>query len=305
MHLGQREGWREGSIPLPHSDTLFSALCHVDWMLNGTIGENELSIIRAVRSVPIALLLSSCFPFIDKELFWPVPLNQLSMEKDVRRIRYIDTAGFAKLLHGEKIDNIYEGHRTIPDWRTGETPWIIQDVPRVSLNRWTNHPDENYFHVGQVSFKKGAGFFFSYAIDDNWSHQQFETMMRLLADEGLGGYRSVGYGLSLPPIFTTIDLDAPDDSDGVVHLSLYYPARNQNISYDLGFYEMIERRGYIFSPFHRNLHKRSLRMFVEGSVFSDAPENQGEIVDITPTAPYLNMHKVYRYGLPFTLKCKL
>jgi len=303
LHFGQREGWREGTEPLPHSDTLFSALCHMDWLLNGS-EENELGLLKKCKEQTPGLVLSSCFPFIDNTLYWPVPLNQLSLDKDVRKIRYIETEGFQHLLAGEKLEDIYKNFQTIPNWENGQTPWIIQDVPRVGINRWTNHPDENYFHVGQVSFKENCGLYFAYNLSENFNQQSFEALIRLLVDEGLGGYRSAGYGFFHAPMFDSITLQTPGQTDGQTNLSLYFPDESEKPVFKNAFYEMIERRGFIFSPYVKSLHKKSLRMFIEGSVF---PNNgaKGQLVRVSPPSSLFSTHEIIRYGLSLMVPCKI
>jgi CRISPR-associated protein Csm4 len=124
-----------------------------------------------------------------------------------------------------------------------------------------------------------------------------------MCDEGIGGYRTAGKGQFAQPDFShNVMLDLPESPDGSLMLSIYYPTEAESQGLSDGLYDMVPRRGYVFSPTTHSLRRKEVSMFSEGSVF---PGNgrTGKLVDVTPDG--FSDHNVYRYGLAFGVPCKL
>ncbi|HID92743.1 MAG TPA: type III-A CRISPR-associated RAMP protein Csm4, partial [bacterium (Candidatus Stahlbacteria)] len=246
-------------------------------------------------------LVSSAFPYWQDNYFFPVPKNQIPKEKAAKKIQFVDIIGLEKLLSGEALEKIIAEIKTIPFNKL--YPWRIDNVPRIGLNRLTNHPGENFFHFGQVTYSEDAGLFVLIKFKDNIIKNKLLACLNLLVHEGIGGDRTCGRGLFEKPDFSDIELKLLSNPDAVYSLSLYYPTKNELSSIKEGYYEIEERKGYIYSPYGRSLRRRSIRMFKEGSVFPSNNERIGSLVDVTPDA--FTAHKVYRYGFIFPLPCKM
>ncbi len=312
IHLGERERWLEGSNTFIHSDTLFSAFCHAFRLLHD---EEELkNLIRRFNENRPDFLISSAFPYWGDLLYFPVPKNQLSTEKEVVKVEFVEKAGFERLLKGEKLEELINEVKTIPRQkkeseegmaeREPRYPWELDNVPRVGLGRLDNHPGERFFHFGQVTYREDAGLFFLVKYLTNEFSPKFEATFHLLADEGIGGDRSSGKGLMEKPTFEEVEIDTPLNGNWIVSLSLYYPKDETETSgIKEGFYDLIERKGYIYSPYGSSLRRRSIRMFAEGSVFPKEPEREGRLVPVEPEI--FQHHEVYRYGYIFSLPCKM
>lgn len=307
MHLGERELWREGSSVFIHSDTLFSGLCHCYTLL---YGEEELEkFITAIKNEN-AVQISSAFPLWDDNFYWPIPKNQIPEDKTAYKVKFIEQNGFEKLLVGERLENLIKaGIKIIPRNEKPHTPWKLDNIPRISLNRFNNHPLEEggFFHLGRITYHKSAGFFFLYNIQESSFEIRFKAALRLLAAEGIGGYRSCGNGqmkILDQNSFGTINLNLPQNTDGELNLSLYYPARQieEIKTVKAGYYELLERKGYIYSPYGITLRRRSLRMITEGSVFPAITNRTGSLENVKPDI--FKNHSIYRYGLFFGLPCK-
>ncbi|MBC7348978.1 MAG: type III-A CRISPR-associated RAMP protein Csm4 [Candidatus Aminicenantes bacterium] len=308
LHLGEREGWLEGSkIHIP-SDTLFSALCHYHLLLYGEVD----TFIQAFRSNP-PFLLSSAFPFWDDEYYFPLPKNQLSKEKELKKIKFVNLNLLTRLLSGDSLDELKEEIETnqelefLPrlskkhETKARLVPWEIEDVPRVSLSRLNNHPGENYFHFGQVHFIEKAGLFVLVRFKDKSWEPKVRALFNLLADEGIGGDRTAGKGLFYPPEFDYLSIPDFDGANAVYAASTYFPAEDELGALANGYYELELRKGYIFSPASKSYRRRSLRLFSEGSVLPGL-SRRGTLVDITPQI--FKAHPVYRYGFLFPIPCK-
>ncbi|HEK86296.1 MAG TPA: type III-A CRISPR-associated RAMP protein Csm4 [Candidatus Aminicenantes bacterium] len=320
LHLGEREGWLEGSRVYIPSDTLFSALCHSHLLLYGEID----SFISAFKQPEPPFLISSAFPFWGQDYYFPLPKNQLAKTKELKKIKFVNLVLLKRLLAGDSLEDLSEEIKTnleydvLPRWeskakakaRKNEklVPWEIENVPRVSLNRLNNHPGENFFYFGQVKFVRKskdheeAGLFVLVkAIEKEWE-KKVKALFRLLCDEGIGGDRTSGKGLFHQPEFFELDFPEIPEANACYAASSYFPSEEELVELEKAYYEVEERKGYIFSPANRSFRRRSLRLFVEGSVFPGL-SRKGTLQDVTPEI--FTGHRVYRYGLLLSFPCKL
>lgn len=196
----------------------------------------------------------------------------------------------------------------IPREDSPASPWQLENVPRVTLSRYSNQPvaDQGYFHSGRVSYREDAGLFFLYKTEDIDIERKFKAALRLLADEGIGGDRTCGNGLMDIPEFDEIEINCPVNTDGELTLSTYFPDLDNEEVDNLtsGYYEFLDRKGYIYSPDGQNIRRKSVRMFSEGSVFPKNDNRTGVLTNVAPTE-FFSAHKVYRYGLFFSLPCRM
>jgi len=300
FHVGERENILEKTEVYIHSDTLFSAFCHNYLLLYGSKKlENLLE--KFTQGNP-PFKISSAFPWWDDKFFFPIPLNQIPKEKELKKITFIEKDGFEKLLLGQPLEEIAKNFQTIPTQKEKSKPWETVNVPRIGLSRLTNHPGENYFHFGEVIYQENSGLFFLIDFKDENFEKEFKATMNLMSQEGIGGDRTVGKGLFKIPEFLDLEFNLPQTLDATITLSLYSPTKEEIPEIRKGYYEIKERSGYIYSPLGRNIRRKSIRMIVEGSVFPG--DKKGQLANVTPEI-FQDKHKIYRYGLYFSLPCKL
>jgi CRISPR-associated protein Csm4 len=296
FHVGEREGMREGSGMFIHSDTLFSALCHSYLLL---YGKSELErFLAAENGANPPLVLSSAFPYWNGKYYFPVPRSFTPKDKEAKRLRFIEQSAFEALLVEQLPDD-----KLMP---CGLPAGVIEtdDVPKITVSRvGGSATDEgSFYHIG-LTFYKDASLYFLARYGTDESRRRVEAAMRLMCDEGIGGYRTVGKGQFEQPDFSQkVSIRVPESADANLVLSLYYPKEAESQGLSDGFYDLIPRRGYVFSPATRSLRRKEVSMFSEGSVF---PGNgrTGKLVDVTPDG--FSDHLVYRCGLAFTVPCKL
>lgn len=300
FHIGDREGWREGSKPYIPSDTIFSALCHCYGLLYDDLED----LLNAFVNGKPPFLITSAFPCSGNMYFFPVPRNQAPKEKALKKIKFIDLNGLEKVLSGKRIDDIARAGdiKTIPSNKPSDELWKTEDVPRVGLSRWSNHPGENYFHFGQVWYKD-AGLFIIVDFKDVNFRERIVASFNLMVHEGIGGDRTCGKGVFHNPEISEIEIKLPSSPNAQYTLSLYFPRINELDGIEKGYYELESRKGYIYSPYSQSMRRRSVRMFSEGSIFPDNIKRLGTIVDVTPEL--FTHHRVYRYGFMFSLPCHL
>lgn len=196
-------------------------------------------------------------------------------------------------------------------------------IPKISLDRMTR--GTNLYHTGFVQFncepKQESGLYFliEFPQTDDTLESDLKVALGWLGDEGLGGERSSGAGQ-----FTFKWLERSQltqtwqkilTSPSLTHYTLISLFWELPISKNLletddslkqnSSYELFKRGGWISSPSGRQLLRKSIQMFSEGSVFSSKP--LGKLVDVTPEnfEQYLHFHKVYRSGISLSLPIKL
>lgn len=331
FHVGDREGMREGSEAFIHSDTLFSALCHSFLLLYGKTelerflaayappspfpppqgGGNERDGVQAptLLTGTSPLTLSSAFPVWKDTFYFPVPRNQSPPDKDAKKVRFLPLPVFEKALAGRLADGDWLSGIPAPR-PAGETgkglsrPWSVEDVPKVTVPRLTCHQTGEsgaFYHLGQTWYREGA-LFFLMQVADNWC-EKTNAAIRLMCDEGIGGYRSIGKGQFEQPEIRKVSLRLPD-AEGSLLLSLYYPGDGEEAGLTEGCYDLAPRKGYVFSPETRSLRRKQVMMFGEGSVFP-GKSRKGKLVDVTPdnAKEHGLPHRVYRNGLAFAVPC--
>lgn len=86
-------------------------------------------------------------------------------------------------------------------------------------------------------------------------------------------------------------------------LSLYRPRKDEIPYIKNGFYEIVGRSGWIYSQDKRNMRRKFLRMFTEGSTFQSHKGTYGGLIKVNPSG--FEIHDVYRYGYAFPLPIKV
>jgi len=149
-----------------------------------------------------------------------------------------------------------------------------------------------------------GGCFFLADFASDKVRADFEAAIRLLADEGIGGRRSVGRGLFHPPAWEEAAIASPGAfADARCLLSMFYPKDDAEAGrLAKGWYRLKERGGFICSQDGgRGLRRRPVRLAEEGASAQGAAGLAGALVDVTPDA--FKAHRVFRSGLAYSVPC--
>jgi len=338
FHLGEKETVLEKTSDYIHSDTLFSAICNAYRLL---YGEEELrGVLKLFKDHEPPFLISSAFAYAGEILTFPLPLSinwdnyaddEVIEGLNAERKEKVDKFGILKRLKrvkfvSEKIFwNMTEEESRVKDYINDKN--IIQgilfddeelkrlrkrfdvkenkgikifgkkEVPRVAIDRKTN--SSHIYHFGEVSFAKDCGLYFLVDSRLKEYEKRVEATIRVLGDEGIGGDRTYGKGL-FNAEFDEIELNM-ESKNHFVTLSLFYPQEEELSRLKDRYYELITRGGWIYSTDAKNLRRRTVRMFSEGSVFS-AESNSGLYGGLANVKPNdFAEHEVYRYGYAFAV----
>lgn len=268
-----------------HSDTLFSAIVSAARKFyDDDVAQKFLE--------PKALVLSSAFPFYEDEFFLPKPLNfypkNLSRYEDIKRfkkLKFISLDIVMKIISGQNIDNytfnsdyILNGCWRIRRNKDKDKIFDIKEIPHVIIDRVTYRTQ--IFYKSEVYFHKNAGLYFLVDVREDLKNT-FETVLRFLADEGIGSDRTTGKGLFEIEKIENLNLPVNSEADYFYLLSLYSPSKEEfdNINQFNSFYEFTTRGGWVSN---KTINRKSIRMFIEGSVLNLRNK----------TKPYGILHKV-------------
>jgi CRISPR-associated protein Csm4 len=200
----------------------------------------------------------------------------------------------------------------------GET-FKTEKRPKIAVDRV--NAATNLYHTGFVQFNwdqpnneirslAGLYFLLEFPKEDKSLETNLHAALSLLGEEGVGGRRSSGAGRfeiewesSLPKDWQKI-LKFPKNMTHHCAISLFWDdpsVMNELITEDCS-YEIQERRGWIAgSPSGLNLRRKSVQMFLEGSVFPSPP--LGKLADVTPGG--FKEHKIYRNGIALSIPIKV
>lgn len=319
-HFGMEGIGQERLDTTVHSDTLWAAIIQ-QWLLLFEDDPEELC-----REPPFAV--SSCFPLINGRRFYPLPVNTLDeliskaevkkmdeqeqfSVKGLKKISHISEELFALVCKGEPVtfEHLQGMQSHFPNadharYAQEKDSAVQLQRPRLKTDQLTGGVGEDaFFYCTDQYFNKQSGLFFLATFRTEKDKSRFEAALRLLADSGLGGDRSVGRGTFLAPRSEKVSFPAPKKHNQFLLLSLYHPTRAEvdgGILADRqkSFYTLVRRYGYATAPGVRACRRADVWMLAEGSVLSEQPV--GDIPRVIEKGGKIP-HHVYRYGRAFCL----
>ena len=309
--FGPDSGARDRVDSICHSDAVFSAVTHAMARLGSL--ENWLEATATGSGTP-AVRFSSLFPF-QRETLLVCPPRSLWPPAASAKIRY----KAARLAPFGLIQSMFRDQPIDEDRWTldGESECLLPSVSPNDRNR-SGGP----FRTGMRSniavdrlspgalephstacleFAPDAGLWMLVVFADDDAQSRWSgpvrSAFRLLADSGMGGERSRGWGRSADPEWADAGelFQQPAEDQLTAHwlLSLYDPAQEDTIDWSAGSYMTLTRSGRVESSARWGDLKQSTRMIVEGSVLLSARPPVGRVRDVAPAG---FSHPVYRAG---------
>ncbi|HYO82286.1 MAG TPA: hypothetical protein VES20_12855, partial [Bryobacteraceae bacterium] len=265
---------------------------------------------------PAAVRLSSGVPFAGQLTFVQPPRTVWPPAQAAGKVRW-DMAKFVPLSLVRKL----VAHEHISDEQ-----WVVEPSSECLLPLYKSGPAPAPFRlttrtlapvdredrvsrqahrIGALEFNRDSGFWFLAAFADDaartsWS-DRIRGAVRLLADSGIGGGRSRGWGRSLPPRFENVDTttflpsgEGDENDSGWWMLSLFSPAQGENIGWSRGNYSVVWRSGRDAA----GLLKPASRMIAEGSVLT-GDEPRGTMLNVAVEGAE---HRLLRSGLALAVR---
>ncbi|MBI5083073.1 MAG: hypothetical protein HZB13_00520 [Acidobacteria bacterium] len=310
--IGPDTGARDQASAILHSDALYSAVCLAFEQLG--LLEEWLGATAKPFGEP-AVRFSSCFPWQRGFLYAPPPARLWPpVEGPTPRVRWkgatlLPTSVIAGLLRGETPTEdqwTVDGHSgcLIPlNSRSASGPFRLLRRSSAAVDRVTGGLAEPHLTTC-VQFAPASGLWCAAQFSNPSTYAvwapKLQAAFRLLADSGLGGLRSRGFGRSRTPDFQAGELThllfggdaAPAAKNAWWLLSLYSPADGDAVDWSSGDYRLVERAGRTGayrSPGREKLHSR---MVAEGSVLA-GDALRGAVRNVAPEG---SPHPIYRAG---------
>lgn len=307
---GAPSGARDQVDRVLHSDTLFSAL---------TCAFEQLGLLSdwlqaTAESQQPAVRFSSCFPFVGRTLLVPAPRNAwppaATGKVRWKSAEFIPLSLAGTVLRGETpnedrwaVDPV--SRSLLPVEKNG----IVTEPFRIATR--SSAPVDRLFESSAAAhetacleFNSGAGLwclavFADRAAFESWG-DRVRAAFRLLADTGVGGERSSGWGrFELPELEDTSFpelISVPRTAEtqtGHWLLSLFRPSENDSVQWSGGAYRLIVRSGRLQARVRAGELKSSSQMVEEGAVLLASSPPVGEAVNVAPEGL---PHPVYRAG---------
>jgi CRISPR type III-A-associated RAMP protein Csm4 len=330
--FGPGEGGRDRVDTLYRSDRLFSALT----LAFERMGMLDRWLDATARAESPAVTFSSLFPFQGDALLapppatlWPPPPAAVRISSPVfsTKVRW-HAARFVPL---SLIETLLTGQRILADqWiadaesgcllrrdRPQSSPFRIVSRSRAAVDRLGSGAESH--STACIEFEPASGLWTAAAFQTEDAAREWKeglnSAFRLIADSGLGGRRSSGWGqiasfevqegfwpgLLLPRLARSkngIANSSADEKRDHWLLSLFTPAAGDQIDWSAGSYSLTLRGGRTESSAGHGIHKRVVRMVEEGSVVSTEWTPRGSAVDVAPEG---FAHPVYRAGFALSI----
>lgn len=322
LHLSRGRDAYDETAEVLHSDTLKSALFVCAKQLYGDAID---------RTFLDSFTLSSAFPFLGNELFFPKPSWRLPISFDgkseedkgvakmYKKLAYLSKSYFEATLAGTEttvaesqlIDKRFLSEQANPSatlWkREVQQRVTVPHMGEVAANEKAAQPRP--FYMERIFFADGAGLFCLVKLNDadKTTQERLTAALKLLGDNGIGTDKTVGNGQFSFEKLAPISLNVPENAPAQIALSLYCPEREE-LTEDMlneSAYNLVKRGGYVASPEnieHITLRKRAVYMFTEGSVFATQNALVGKCADLKPEGVGIS-HAIWRDGralfLPF------
>jgi CRISPR-associated protein Csm4 len=184
-------------------------------------------------------------------------------------------------------------------------------TPRVTVDRVSSA--STIYHAGRLTFAPGCGLWFGVAWPGSLVREEagvpdyaeaFRRALAMLAEEGLGGERTSGYGaFTFDARTPAVTLPDPAPGQPALLLSRYHPRAGElpgALAAAGAAYRLTAVAGWLRSPDKAAQRRKRLYLVGEGSLVCPPAYPAGDVADVRPT--YQNPagdvpHPVYRYGL--------
>jgi CRISPR-associated protein Csm4 len=307
LHLSLGKDQFDKSAKTLHSDTLKSAIISCAALL----GHPQ----ETLNRLNDALVLSSAFPFFKGEYFFPKPIakifsiagiDEAKQGKPLKKISFIGKSYFEKLLMGIPT-TIHENHTWANGEYVSEHPNILATKPKKIIHSSVNQrvfiqpdhiADAMPFYSDRLFFEEGAGLFFMLQNQDEELNLMITGIMKFLGDNGIGTDRTIGNGF-FKMEEDMLELSTPNEASHQINLSLFCPTKSdlEDNLLDESTWQITKRGGFLAGAAREQniaLRKRSIYMFLEGSVFSKK-SLEGKYVNLQPNIGTVK-HQVWREG---------
>jgi CRISPR type III-A-associated RAMP protein Csm4 len=315
--IGPDSGVRDRVDRVFHSDSLYSAVSSA----MAQFGDLDEWLEATARAQEPAVRFGSCFPYQGDTLLVAPPRNlwppQASSKVRWKGARFVPVSVVETLAAGRTLSEgawaIDSDSECLVPSRNPSVPGPFRVAVRSSAAVDRDGGSVTPHSTACLEFTPDCGLwtvaqFSDEAARDKWTGP-LTAAFRLLADSGMGGERSRGWGRSEMPEITAGELPGlllkqPDSetASGYWLLSLFHPGESDAVNWEQGDYVLTTRGGRVESQAGWGDGKKLTRMVAEGSVIVASSAPRGSATDVAPDG---FTHPVYRAGFALTIPIPL
>lgn len=285
------------------SKTLFSAIINEGISLYGEVFLEEIFSQIGQDNFRISNLL----PYIDTELFIPKPIiskdelgaveikeNSYNPKKDLKKINYIGISKFSDYISILKKSDFDENtFREYKELSFG----VSSSFTKNKIGDEKTEP----FEVGVYKFHSNSGLYFILKCYDNSFIEKFNSVIKSLGITGIGGKRSVGYGVFEYNCLEVKEGDyiykyLENNEKHNMLISSCIPMENEIavLSKKGSYYTLSLKSGFKYSVSdYSNTNKKKGIVYIDvGSILEE--KILGQIKD---SKREVDKHSIYNYGL--------
>ena len=301
--LGPSSGARDRVDRVLHSDTLYSAL---------TLAAQHIGILPEWLSVTAeaaqpVVRVASAFPFVGRTLLAPAPRHvwppAASGRTRWKAARFVPLHMVPRLFAYEPlkedrwaVDPVSEAVLPVEKFGEVNPPYRVTMRRTAAVDRITGVSAEPA-STACLEFSENAGWWCAVFCPAEWT-MRLQSLFRFIADAGIGGERSLGWGRSATPEFEDLPGAlaqepgqlAEHHERGYWLLSLVAPATSDRVAWGRGSYALVRRSGRTHD---RGTLKIESAMVEEGSVVMADAHPAGVARDIAGEGAE---HPIYRAG---------
>lgn len=291
-----------------NSFSLFGAFC---WGYRFIKGEEALlKFIDGFKNEP-SFLFSSPLPLAGSEILFPKPALKMKLEENIplkeklkrkpyKKARYVTLNVLKDIITGDtkyqndimtkyKVDNgvIYKEGENI-NFNLKNKSFLFT---RNLINRQKNISENLFLEVSRLIDRE---VFFVRFISKEFL-KDFEQIIDVIQDLGLGGNKNVGWGKVKIKERTDINLDLNFDNRKYSFITLSSVIPTSNIDFNKSFYDVYMFKSFTEGTFQHSLTKEKVAFLKEGSIIKtlDKTRFAGQLKQVHSSS------KIYQYGLEF------
>jgi CRISPR type III-A-associated RAMP protein Csm4 len=314
--IGPDSGVRDRVDRVFHSDSLYSAVSSA----MAQLGHMQAWLDATVRAAEPAVRFGSCFPYHGETLLVAPPRNlwppQASSKVRWKGARFVPLSVVETLVAGRTLSEgawaVDAESECLVPLRNPAVPGPFRVAVRSSAAVDRDGVGVTAHSTACLEFTPECGLwtvveFADEAARDRWT-PPLTAAFRLLADSGMGGERSRGWGRAEMPEITAGELPAlllkqhEGDAQAYWLLSVFAPAESDAVDWAQGDYVLTTRGGRVESTAGWGDGKKLTRMVAEGSVIVAAAAPRGSAADVAPDG---FAHPVYRAGFALAIPVPL
>ncbi len=299
---------------VPGGEPFAGLVIHSDTLMGGIIFNwvklfGDTSCLEGFWKGNPPFLISSAFPVLGDNFFLPKPKiitgkeekteseKEIQMRKKYKRVKLVPVDILKLYLQGRKVDK----EVIIEQWEKLSASIENYTEPRVRLG--PQMEGSQIFYITRARTTEELDYYFFVDIKDDSITDKLVASLKLLAENGLGGFRSKGNGRfeikkeeileDIPEVFKQL---FSMETNGIFMLISLLSPSTDSFQKEKACFELIIRGGgwALNAKTGSQGLKKRVKMLLEGTILAE--KDPGKNPDVTPSGW---KEKIFQYGMGF------